>query len=375
MRLTIAAAVVATLFATSVAVSGTVTLTNASSPSTTAATSKGAEWDVRIGACSAGSLTSPDFDMECIESLWGAAFAEGQLPEFNESMYQQAARFPPLSQACHDAGHRAGRKAFSAAGQAAEPLRAAASDRFACNNGFMHGVMDAMATSNPSEDIIREAYLVCEDLAGEPRTQCADGAGHAAWQITHDPLESMTLCQYFTEPNDLSTCTGGVIMQMYLQESDGSRPADYAWVTSRDDLSKVCAEVKAAKFPDTILRSCVRYAATAFSLVAREATAELVAQRTGQALVNQETSQVIMGNPGAPVPQWTLDDVTTLWKEALDMCAVFDDLEGTGNGGDPCRELTAQSVAWPARLPDVLEPLCRNFPEELVDRCLYSQVG
>ena len=186
-------------------------------------------WKGRIGTCVLGPMLPEQthFDPDCILRVWHEAYDAGQMPEHNRAMLAQQQLTPFISGMCHGLGHSIGTE-YVEAGYPLEELLATQSEPpFSCNVGFLHGVMDGLAVSSPSTEEMLAAFASCEVMTPPNRPDCVDGAGHLAYQATHDDKASVRLCLSYGREVDRVSCVGGIVMQMFRPESDGSQGADY----------------------------------------------------------------------------------------------------------------------------------------------------
>lgn len=313
-----------------------------------------AYWNAAIAGCSAGGR-GVDYDEECLTDSWLKAWESGNLSPMNEALLQSTARTPILGNQCHSAGHEAGRRAWSRTRDAGRLLAEAVADEFACNNGFVHGIMDGMAGSNPGDEELEAVYGVCEGFEGAARPNCIDGSGHATWQATHDTGRSLELCNKYRQAADRGTCFAGVMMQMYLPDTDGSRPAEKDQAKAAEEVPYLCDSLEGRA--DAAVASACRVTGGGFLAgAARDATAAYVRKAKGEAWKDD--------------PEYTLDDVKGMWGEAFNGCRAF------GDNRKDCELGVVTGVAWFSRHDDITSEICTAFPDSrAVSQCLESKPG
>lgn len=311
-------------------------------------------WSAALLDCAVqGNGGAISFDQACVTDAWIAAVDADDLPAFTAAIETQEAATPIISQLCHDAGHKAGQAAWQKFGSLPVLFDKGVSVTKACNNGFMHGSLDGLATSNPSDGDLQSAVEACLAIADpELRATCTDGSGHGIWQARHDIPTAVDFCARYPDDNDRYSCVGGVIMQMYRIESDGSRPADFTLDQARTDMPAVCAQI--ATWNDPIsTEACYANAAVPFGKTAGELTSRYVDDVKGRGIDSEVT----------------MAQVQAAWIEAAAACEGF-----PTEWVQVCKLRVAATIAWDADwYDDVIAEACTAFDGALRESCLTSR--
>lgn len=175
------------------------------------------------GDMSVRNLLSPAAQACILEVMLSAADA-GHLALMQEALVSQISKTPGLYNACHNAGHQAGQRAFKNSGDIAALIRA--NTTATCNYAVGHGVLDGFAFSNPTDQQFLLAAQACDymrDRGNQPVFGlCTDGLGHAAWTSTENVTDAAARCDLLIYADGRSACGSGIIMQMY--EPAGTTP-------------------------------------------------------------------------------------------------------------------------------------------------------
>jgi len=156
-----------------------------------------------------------------------------------------AKRDPFFADACHLGAHEAGR----ALALRMDPADALSVSSSVCSSGLVHGIFDALGETSPDFATWDELASVCEDLRRREPAACADGMGHAAWDVTGDVAYAEELCLTFTEYSARSECAEGVQMQRYAPATErAGRP--------RDERPLEVAEICRIESEPSILEGC-----------------------------------------------------------------------------------------------------------------------
>lgn len=138
---------------------------------------------------------------------------------------------------CHQAAHAAGAAAFNRApDQLRETLHAAGTG---CMSGFIHGVLETYAASNPGNEALVRASLACNwpEQGGE-LGECYDGIGHAAWTSNQNLPGAVQVCAALEQGWHRRVCEVGIVMQIY---QPAYIAASYQLSESRSELVDMCA--------------------------------------------------------------------------------------------------------------------------------------
>ena len=229
MKLRVIVPVVA-LAVLSMAVLAGVVFVRPSSPAAVEGKRTVAQWQQAFVDCANGVMTERVLAMpeseKCIFDVMVAAGDAGQLVEMQDALSAQILLTPPLFDACHNAGHKAGQRVFALSGDIQKLLMENTSTT--CQYGIGHGLLDGFAASSPTDAEFQAAADACVALrksGNQPAFAfCSDGLGHAAWESTKELSGAVSRCAMVTEDEGRSACAEGVIMQIY--EPAGFLPSE-----------------------------------------------------------------------------------------------------------------------------------------------------
>jgi hypothetical protein len=125
---------------------------------------------------------------------------------------------PDLFAACHAGGHKAAivmmdrlwdpTASYDAQLEQFEYIIGSVND--VCQNGFVHGVYDAIGYAHPDAASFQAAAEICRRIS-MPFIDCGHGLGHSAWLATEDYAEAGKICGLFNDDKRYR-CDDGVIM-------------------------------------------------------------------------------------------------------------------------------------------------------------------
>lgn len=169
---------------------------------------------------------------------------------------------PLLGLPCHVPAHVVGDTILKAAGgDIAKAL--ATHDHPSCEAGFIHGMIDAFAATNPSPAEFARLINACESQSDTLMLHyCTHGIGHAAWIITLDGPEASRYCALLRTPEGRAQCGEGVMMDMFVPATD--RFEQRSEENAPIEMPKVCSNWSAPELPG-MLEGCAHGAAFVFS--------------------------------------------------------------------------------------------------------------
>lgn len=286
----------------------------------------GANWSAEVRGC---GLTNSAHD--CLIALGDAARSSKDFPAFIDALANGGIL-------CHEAAHETSAKAI-AAGEDPVAWLSLVAQRDVCLGGLLHGVFDNYIPATISnEAAVRDIMEVCETLSGLFASTCADGAGHGIYQATHDTDAAIDMCLWFTSDSLRGSCVGGVVMQMFRPEADGSRPADYPLSKADTAGVRFCDEV-AEKSGQSVGEMCMYGLSHPY-------TEELDAK-----------TRLAVADEGG-----NLEDIAGEWLDKVDGCAAF------GQWENSCRDIVGERLGYSTMsVPSSRDVLCA--PKELRQRC------
>jgi len=224
-----------------------------------------------IAACVPRDLTADDIGSdavrECLQRRVQAAVDRGGLFAAAALTAQAEKINPRVSTICHGVAHTAGRRSFTPAVPVAEQLRQLSTP--ACDWGFLHGVAEEFAYSDPSEDALEAAAKACESPGYPvPVSTCSDALGHVFWITAPEIPVAGPRCRYFETVAAQIGCANGITMMMRIPATDAPRPQP---TLSAEDIRAACRAWP--EQTDGILAGCgAGFAGTLVSAVMSEAT-------------------------------------------------------------------------------------------------------
>lgn len=179
--------------------------------------------DIReqLHACGNGVMTAQvlgsDEYQGCLYALMTHAADTGQLAELQDALSAELEQTPALANHCHDTGHRAGEYAFKLNPDIYTQLMD--NSRVTCAYAIGHGLLDGFARSDPDRADFAAAATACNEWEDDRDSHvggfCADGLGHAAWDVTNDLDAAVERCALLEHGHNQKACGEGIIMQIY----------------------------------------------------------------------------------------------------------------------------------------------------------------
>lgn len=197
-------------------------------------------WAERFVSCAAGVMTdvvlsSPQVQGCLLEVMLDAA-ETGRIWEMQAELEEQISKTPALFAACHDIGHKAGRRAYELTPDIGRMITE--NDSVTCAYGLGHGVLDGFADDFPSREDFAAAASACSSKEGASAGLCADGIGHAAWSAARDLGTAVSYCDLIPYESGRAACSEGIVMQIY--EPAGFLPSEDL-ARGMKELPEVCS--------------------------------------------------------------------------------------------------------------------------------------
>lgn len=210
---------------------------------------------------------SEDAVAKCLTGVFNNAGVNLETQALATALSALIIEHPLLGTTCHEPAHIVGDVILRAAGgDIAKAL--ATHDHQSCEAGFIHGMIDAFAATNPSPAEFARLVIACESSDDSNMLHyCTHGVGHAAWILTNDGAESSRYCSLLRTPEGRAQCGEGVMMDMY--EPATSRFPSRDRLNAPTEMPQVCADWFQPELPG-MLDGCAHGAAFVFSKRALE---------------------------------------------------------------------------------------------------------
>lgn len=89
-----------------------------------------------------------------------------------------------------------------------------------CSYGYYHGLMQSYGKDN-LDNIVEYAKKLCKKVEGVLNDDCIHGIGHAAYTNLFSIDKSLLICDKISEYDFALTCSDGVIMEEFMNSSNG----------------------------------------------------------------------------------------------------------------------------------------------------------
>lgn len=293
-------------------------------------------------------------DIQCLKDRWRAAVEAGHDQAFLEGLAQAEKEVPYFFRNCHDAAHEVGRYAVDSTGDMTVWLDRAKHYPEACGFGFVHGVIDAFALSNPSQDLVKVFVQGCLAL-GPARNDCADGIGHGFWQAYRDTSVSVAACETFEEAGMIASCIAGVGMEQFNDSRNGLVNS-YPRYLSPVVTAGLCRQQSATAREENrqaVLSGCGQAAALNFSMPGALASWETIGDLTAGEDIAAE-----------------IDNLANTWNRVIDSCVLLD-----STVQEVCGKYMPVRVYWSASGGDspLLEALCPRLGYQKGTSCFQER--
>ena len=301
------------------------------------------DWNRNLAACA--SYTDSGELQRCARDSWLQAFRTGELTAYYAQLDIWTRQVPALSVACHDAGHEAGRKALTDVGEGAGIVVNGGTPTGACNNGFLHGVLDEMAHRDSDRGDYDAVIAACETTNGLIRFACLDGIGHSAWLVGRGERFAVETCLTFRDPAEQASCTGSIVMQMYRDDPFTGERSYLDKDRPDEEIPVLCERLASLGATDPMVIECWREGATPI---------------TEAAMLAAETAE----NDEGLAPAERIRRGVVAWRAGYDRCTGF------GARAVMCQEKVADAVTWSVGDDEVRkQQLCLAFPAPHQARC------
>jgi hypothetical protein len=182
---------------------------------------------------------------DCVRDVFISAGYDVSTPA---RIFESASKFDPFfADACHLGSHEAG-KMLALGKNPAAALKVTSS---VCSSGLIHGIFDAIGETSQNTDTWKSFANICEELRDKQPAACADGMGHAAWDVTGDVVAAETICLSFSNVAAREECAEGVVMQRFEPATD---KADRKREIRPHSLAEICR----VDSDPSILKGCWR---------------------------------------------------------------------------------------------------------------------
>jgi hypothetical protein len=194
------------------------------------------------GSAAEDSLYVP-YTRPCLSAAWEAAITTGSIAAFVTELEAIVAVTPRMEVPCHDEAHSAGIRAHATGGNPVELLVAGVSQRSVCDNGFVHGLIGALARTDGSPATVARIMTACDRISEPGRGSCVHGSGHAVWTVTRSMIGATELCSTYPLQTDRRLCMSGVLMTVMSPSHDpAEEPAIGSIAEAVSQVPVMCAE-------------------------------------------------------------------------------------------------------------------------------------
>ncbi|MFM7088817.1 MAG: hypothetical protein ACKOW9_04810 [Candidatus Paceibacterota bacterium] len=281
--------------------------------------------------------------VKCVEETWLNSFNENRMSAFYQALDSYSKKSPEFTVYCHDAGHKAGRKAETQGVDVVDVIKRYSTESGACNNGFLHGSLDSFAYRGSKNKDFTLIIKECEESRGKIRDACNDGVGHSAWVSSFDYREVTEICMLFKEEYDIRACLAGGIMQALRPHPITNEEPTLTYKESYTEIPKMCEIARVLGAPDGAVAMC--YSQLSIPILEE---------------VREYTNIILNGSRG----EYKLKKGALLWSQALDKCG------DVGKYAEYCSEQVAAAVTWyVGDDPTLREILCSEMSEPWKTRC------
>lgn len=222
----------------------------------------------------------------------------------------------------------------------------------ACTYAFVHGLLEQLGTSKPSDEIFMKMADACETLVSAPlREHCIHGFGHALWNAHQDLNDAVTWCTQDRGRQYQLGCTVAVYMEAYYP-SLGNPARDI--VADTPMLQAKCDGLVGEEY-----KICSVGVASAF---------------LGESL--REMSRTGDGLEPSPHPkeiELLKERLTTTAKGAIERCTTYMKPDQQGLCVAVSWRLMLGLDIWTARVDEAYNALCAAYPEPHVSECLATR--
>lgn len=288
----------------------------------------------------------------CLLNIFKNAAVKLETQSLAAALSELIVERPLLGLPCHAPAHLIGDTILKAAGgDIAKAL--STHDNPSCEAGFIHGMIDAFAVTNPSPAEFARLVVACESQANTLMLHyCTHGVGHAAWILTLDGEKASRYCALLRTPDGRAQCGEGVMMDMFVPATDRFESRNQA--NAPEEMPRVCRDWANPELPGMI-EGCAHGAAFVFS-------------KHGLAQIYKWAEKLPYPYPDT-LPQGFVDDVSSA---ALEVAGWCDRLPGIAAEG--CKRdlgIAYPHVPHPLLLrKDVRTLLCSPLGETVLANCV-----
>lgn len=314
-------------------------------------------WKEQISTCLPETDTAEYYNSTeirtCLLEVFTRAAVKLQTQALATALSALIVERPLLGLPCHEPAHLVGEVTLKAAG--GDIARALAShDHPSCEAGFIHGMIDAFAITDPSPEEFARLVQACESSADTEMVHyCTHGVGHAAWILTEDGVDASRYCALLRTPEGRAQCGEGVMMDMFKPATDRFPSLDVK--TAPQHLPGVCRDWAEPQLPG-MLDGCAHGSAFVFSKHALEVVYDWAETKLPY-----------------PYPEQLPDLFLTELERAGAEVATWCDGLG-GRVAESCKRdlgIAFPHVPHPLMLrPDIRAALCRPLGEQTLQNCV-----
>jgi hypothetical protein len=315
------------------------------------------QWRTQISTCLPETDTTEFYNepgiRECLLEVFTRAAVKLETQALATALSALIVERPLLGLPCHEPAHLIGEVTLKAAGGDIA-VALASHDHPSCEAGFIHGMIDAFAMTDPSPEEFARLVQACEASADTDMVHyCTHGIGHAAWIVTEDGVEASRFCSLLRTPEGRAQCGEGVMMDMFEPATDRFPSLDRK--IAPQHLPAVCRDWAEPQLPG-MLDGCAHGAAFVFS-------------KRALAVVYMWAETILPYPYPAELPTRFLDELGSVGAEVAGWC------DGLGGRvGDSCKRdlgIAFPHVPHPLMLrPEVREALCRPLGEQTLQNCV-----
>jgi hypothetical protein len=290
---------------------------------------------------------------DCLYAIFSKAAIKLETQPLAAGLSNLIVKHPLLGLPCHEITHIIGDLTLKSVGG---DIRKALSlhDNPSCEAGFIHGMVDAFAVTDPSPLEFAKLVDACESSADSNMLHyCTHAVGHAAWIVTEDGVEASKYCSLLRTAEGRAQCGEGVMMDMFVPAT--TRFPSLEQSKAPIHLQSVCRDWIRQSSPGMI-QGCAHGAAFVFS-------------KKALAVVYFWSESKLNYPYPDKLPEEMLQDLAKVGKEVKEYC------EGLGGfAGESCKSdlsIAIPHVPHPLLLrKDVRNALCSTLDKSIIENCV-----